>query len=164
VEALFAEHPRLRSTVQVHLAGPLPEHDRRSLPDGFVRYHGYVPHADAVALMRSADLLFLPLHDLPPGTRARIVPGKTYEYLASGRPILAALPDGDARDLLSGVERAFLCRPTDVGGMLDVLRVRLDAFRTGDPLPPWDDEAVRVYERRFLTARLAALFDDVLNA
>ncbi len=34
--------------------------------------------------MRSADLLFLPMQNLPPGVRATIVPGKTYEYLASG--------------------------------------------------------------------------------
>ena len=40
----------------------------------------------------------LPMQDLRAGVRATIVPGKTYEYLATGRPILAAVPDGDARD------------------------------------------------------------------
>ena len=61
--------------------------------------------------MRSADLLFLPMHDLPPGRRAGLVPYKTYEYLAAERPILAAVPDGDARDILSRVSHATLCRP-----------------------------------------------------
>ena len=51
--------------------------------------------------MRSADLLFLPMHDLPPGARAGLIPYKTYEYLAAGRPILAAVPDGDVRDMLA---------------------------------------------------------------
>jgi hypothetical protein len=60
----------------------------------------YVPPAESVALIRLADLLFLPMRDLPPGVRVTIVPGKTYEYLASRRPILAAVSDGDARDLL----------------------------------------------------------------
>ena len=65
----------------------------------------FIPHAGTIELMRSADLLFLPMHDLPPGRRAGLVPQKTYEYLAARRPILAAVPDGDARDLLeaSGV-------------------------------------------------------------
>jgi glycosyltransferase involved in cell wall biosynthesis len=164
VEGLLAERPELRSTVEVHLAGPLSERDRLSLPEDLVRYHGYLPHAQAVALMRSADLLFLPLHDLPPGTRARIVPGKTYEYLASGRPILAALPDGDARDLLSRTEGAFVCRPADVAGMRDVLRDRVRAFEDGEPIAPRNGDSIRPYERRTLTARLAALFEDVLRS
>ena len=62
---------------------------------------GYLAHDETVALLRSADLLFLPMHDLPEGRRATIVPGKTYEYLASRRLILAVVPDGDARDLLA---------------------------------------------------------------
>ena len=32
-----------------------------------VRHHGYLEHGESLALMRSADLLFLPMHDLPPG-------------------------------------------------------------------------------------------------
>ncbi len=67
--------------------------------------------------MRSADLLFLPMHDLPAGRRAGLVPQKTYEYLAAGRPILAAVPDGDARDLLDASGVARLCRPADAAAM-----------------------------------------------
>jgi glycosyltransferase involved in cell wall biosynthesis len=163
VDRLLADRPELRSTIQVHLAGPLSELDRLELPEGLVRYHGYLPHADAISLMRSADLLFLPLHDLPRGSRARIVPGKTYEYLASGRPILAALPDGDARDLLSGTESAYVCRPTDVAGMQAVLEERVQAFRDGVPAAARDADGIGRYERRALTGRLAALFDDALD-
>ena len=64
------------------------------------RIHGYVTHLQALTLIRSADLLFLPMQNLPPGRRSSTVPGKTYEYLASGRPILGAVPPGDALDLL----------------------------------------------------------------
>ena len=66
--------------------------------------------------MRSADLLFLPMHDLPEGTRAGLIPYKTYEYLGARRPILAAVPDGDVRDMLAPLERVWLVRPADVDG------------------------------------------------
>ena len=46
-------------------------------------------------------MLFLPMQELPRGHRGRMVPCKGYEYLASGRPILAALPEGDGRDAFS---------------------------------------------------------------
>ena len=101
IDRLIAADASVAERLELHLAGILSEADvevaRRS---PVVRMPGYLPHAETVALLSSADLLFLPMHDLPKGARATIVPGKTYEYLASGRPILAAVPDGDARDLL----------------------------------------------------------------
>ena len=111
--------------------------------------------------MRGADLLFLPMHNLPSGYRARIVPGKTYEYLASGRPILAAVPDGDARDLLERAGTAFLTRPDDVDAMSAVI---VDAVRRRDrqTRPAPDPELLAGYERRKLTRRLAELFDGVI--
>ena len=83
--------PELASSIELHLAGVLTEADRRvAATSDLVRTHGFVTHGESVALMRGADLLFLPMQDLPHGVRATIVPGKTYEYLAAGRPILAA--------------------------------------------------------------------------
>src|SRR5205823_1977284 len=83
-----------------------------------IRFSGYVSHHESVELIRTADLLFLPMHNLPAGKRSRIVPGKTYEYMATGRPILAAVPEGDARDYLEKSGTAFICKPDDVDHMV----------------------------------------------
>jgi glycosyltransferase involved in cell wall biosynthesis len=156
VDRLLAERPELRGAVEVHLAGVAAgAGDDR----GVARRRGYLAHADTLALMRSADLLFLPMHDLPPGTRARIVPGKTYEYLATGRPILAAVPDGDARDLLARAGGVTLCRPSDVAAMARAIAARID-----DGGGVRDTALLRRYERSALTADLAGLFDRVLGA
>ena len=79
----------------------------------FVHARGYLDHDSAVSFIREADALFLPLGGLVAGDRSLIVPGKTYEYLVAGPPIVGALPDGDARDLVSRSSRAFLCDPCD---------------------------------------------------
>ena len=101
VERLRATDPELAASIEIHLAGVLTDSDREIASACLdVQLHGYVTHAESIELMRTADLLFLPMQNLPAGTRATIVPGKTYEYLASGTPILAAVPDGDARDIL----------------------------------------------------------------
>ena len=57
-----------------------------------------------------------PTQNFPPGVRATIVPGKTYEYLASGTTILGAVPEGDARDILTEAGNAVIVRPEDVDG------------------------------------------------
>lgn len=115
---------------------------------------GYRSHAETVAAMRRADALFLTLHGLAPGRRARIVPGKTYEYLRSGRPMLACLPPGDAEDLVRTAPRAWLAAPTDAGAIARQLVDLYAQWRGGmlrrPMLPSWIED----YERRHLTGEL----------
>jgi glycosyltransferase involved in cell wall biosynthesis len=144
--------PGLHRRIELHLAGVLSQEDLDvAQRAATVRTHGYLSHDDAVALMRSADLLFLPMHNLPSGRRATIVPGKTYEYLASSRPILAAVPDGDARDLLGRAEGVWLCRPDDATAMAEAI-----AMAASSPAAAHSREQVlEPYERRHLTRQLA---------
>ncbi|MEA2395627.1 MAG: hypothetical protein QOJ82_3518, partial [Solirubrobacteraceae bacterium] len=85
---LAASDPALVAGVEVQLAGVLTDADREiAAGSPFPRLLGYRSHEETIALIRSADLLFLPMHDLAPGHRAGLTPGKAYEYIASGRPI-----------------------------------------------------------------------------
>jgi glycosyltransferase involved in cell wall biosynthesis len=163
VSRLFGQRPELRGHVEVHLAGDMDTADSAAVDANTVVQHGYLTHDAAVRLMQSADLLFLPMHGLPEGHRARIVPGKTYEYLASRRPILAAVPEGDARDLLLRAGSAFVCGPSDVDGMAGVIGAQVDRWRRGEAAPAPDEQVLAGYERRALTARLAEVLDGVVS-
>ena len=152
VERLLERDPSLRNRLEVHFAGVLSETDRRlaaSSPASVL--HGYLSHADSIALMRSADLLFLPMQNLPPGRRSSTVPGKTYEYLASGRPILAAVPPGDARDTILSAGHT-VCDPDDTDAIAETIASYLN--KRGDE-PEVNMELVRCFERRELTRQLA---------
>jgi glycosyltransferase involved in cell wall biosynthesis len=163
LERVRAADPVGGARLELHLAGVLSEADRAAAGTGatMIREHGYLPHAKTTALMRSADLLFLPMHDLPEGQRSRIVPGKTYEYLAAGSPILAAVPDGDARDILAGMENVHLCRPRAVDCMASAIAAEL---QRGEPAAGRASSALAPYERRALTRRLAGVFDLAADA
>ncbi|MEA2256574.1 MAG: hypothetical protein QOG35_2619 [Solirubrobacteraceae bacterium] len=161
---LAADDPALVAGVEVQLAGVLTDADREiAAQSRFARLLGYRSHEETIALIRSADLLFLPMHDLAPGHRAGLTPGKAYEYVASGRPILGAVPDGDARELLERVGTARLCRPADVEAMTELLRDAITARRAGRPDPAARADVVAPYERRALTGALAGVLDEVLG-
>jgi glycosyltransferase involved in cell wall biosynthesis len=54
-----------------------------------------------------------------------VLSGKVFEYLAAGRPILAAVPpDGAAADLIRETGAGVVVAPDDVGGM----RLALESF------------------------------------
>jgi glycosyltransferase involved in cell wall biosynthesis len=162
VERVRRERPDVAERLELHFAGVLSPRDLAAAHQSpATKIHGFVPHTESIALMRSADLLFLPMHALPEGVRATVVPGKTYEYLASGRPILAAVPEGDAHDLLSAAGTALLCRPNDVGGMASAIVEAYERRLSGRTLSAPPTQLLQRYEYRNLARDLASVFDDL---
>jgi glycosyltransferase involved in cell wall biosynthesis len=160
VRQVIEQDATAQGAVEVWLAGVVSETDRHAAePYEFVQMPGYMPHDRTLSLLLSADLLFLPMHELPPGSRAGIVPGKTYEYLGSGRPILAAVPAGDARDLLERSGGALICPPRGVACMADAISGQLARRRSDGEPPRPRQEIVASYEYRVLARRLADVFD-----
>jgi glycosyltransferase involved in cell wall biosynthesis len=86
---------------------------------GCVEELAYVEHRDAVALMRSADLLLANLADLPGAER--VLPAKAFEYLAVGKPILAVTPCGELWDLLKKRAGTALFNPSNAAGIAEFL-------------------------------------------
>jgi glycosyltransferase involved in cell wall biosynthesis len=113
-------------------------------------------HRDAVAAMLSARVLLLLEQD---SERGRLVlPGKAFEYLRAGRPILAVVPRGGAaarfvRETGAGIA----VDPASPGEIAEGLARLLD----GEPGPRPTVASAARYERRVLTAELGALFDAV---
>ena len=160
IAAMLHRHPERRSRLKLVLAGTVTPDDREATRacglDDVTDFRGYVEHHESVSLLCRADLLFLPLHDVAASRPVGIVPGKTYEYLASGRPILAALPPGDARDFVAAASNSTVVPPTDVAAMetcLDQAFARWLAHGGTATVPA---AAFSRFERRELTARLAA--------
>jgi glycosyltransferase involved in cell wall biosynthesis len=166
LDRLVERQPELRRRIRLHLAGPLTAREQAVLERArcrdLVEAHGYVPHEQSLALVRSADALFLPLHRRPDGGRSTIMPAKLYEYLASGRPILAALPDGDARDLLEGADWTTIRAPDDVEGIARGLLSLLERMRERRGTSADRRSLLPDLERPHLAGRLAETFDRVL--
>jgi len=162
IDRVVARAPAVSRRIELILAGALSAADLQvATRSPLVRIVGYQSHGAAVALMRSADLLFLPMQNLRPGKRATIVPGKTYEYLAAGPPILAAVPSGDARDLLLEAGTAHVCAPDDVEGMAGAIESELRGTSALRPGPP--RELLERIERRTLAADFASVLDAVIQ-
>jgi hypothetical protein len=144
------------------LAGRLTDADRAvvaGLP--IVHEHGFLAHRQTIELITSADLLFLPMHDVPRGRRVAIVPCKTYEYLGSRRPILAAVPEGDARDFLAAYGPAHICRPSDVAGIKEGMVEALERADAGVAPPTVNEDLLTRLERRHLAREVAAVIESV---
>src|SRR5207248_8686823 len=112
-----------------------------------VKVLGYRSHAESVNWVESADVLFLPLHTPTDGGQALIVPGKTYEYLGSGRPILAMGPPGDMRDFVLGTRSGVAIDGDDVAGAASALGSLYAAKQAGRKPFNQDRKAITRFER-----------------
>jgi glycosyltransferase involved in cell wall biosynthesis len=124
-----------------------------------LRREGYVAHQTALQLMGTADELLLLLSDLPGAER--VMPAKTFEYLALNRPLLAVTPPGEVSELLADCPQASVFSPADVDGLTQHLRRRLEELKPQRGHAESSDfDAVR-FERRTLTQQLAEVLDEV---
>ena len=87
------------------------------------------------------------------------IPGKTYEYLRAGRPILALTPEGSLANFLRRACAGWVVNPKDDAGVLRAVRERYRQWKVGEPGPSADPEFVAGFDRRKLAGRLAELFD-----
>lgn len=167
IEQWIEQCPQIAENLELIFAGVTSEQDRTVVENSTIsqltHFTGYIPHVESVRLIRTADLLFLPMHNLAGGRRSRIVPGKTYEYMAAGRPILAAVPKGDARDFLKRSGVALLTEPDDVAGIVRHLNDTFSAWKKGISLTVPDYNFIREFDRVTLTQQLADFFNQILR-
>jgi glycosyltransferase involved in cell wall biosynthesis len=125
----------------------------------FVEERGRVTHAEALGLMAGASVLYLPVSK---GLyEYASIPGKLFEYLASGRPVLAsALGHSEVAAALNHVGGALRLEPGDVGALADVLEQLCRAGSEG-LFSRRDPEALASYKRGNLAKQLSLALDAI---
>lgn len=125
-----------------------------------IRIIDQVPHSEALRFMRTASLLYLK-QGFEPGVSDYIaVAAKTYEYLATGLPILADGPAGDNIDVVrEHAARSYIVTDADTASMEQALR-KAYAERA-EVEPTVTDGFVQAFDRNHLTARLATILNAV---
>lgn len=119
-----------------------------------------VGHAAALDAIRHASLLYLKQGHEPGVKTYLAVASKTYEYLATGLPILADCPESDNMELVRRyASRAHL---VPSGSAEDLARAISAAYDERTRMVPRIDPAfVHEFARETLTARLAGVLNEV---
>ena len=145
----------LEAPLRLTLVGKVDPRPARQLeeleaPSVRIDYLPFLPHADAIQHMRRSSVLLLVIPDAP-GTRGH-VPGKLFEYIASGTPVLSLGPvDGEAASILRDCGTGATFHPDDRQGILHFLR----ACRNGTPPLHRNPMRIAAYSRTSLTRLLA---------
>ena len=123
----------------------------------------YAPRVESLELQRDSDALLLLIPEA--GGRGKgVLSGKVFEYLASGRPILAAVPpDGAAAELIRETGAGVVVPPDDVDALKAALVELEGRFRDGGlPDVELPEEARERLSRRARCEETAELLRSLL--
>jgi glycosyltransferase involved in cell wall biosynthesis len=152
--------PRLGAALEVRFAGRIveTEADAFESSEAFgVERLGYLPHADALALLAKSHLALCLLADLPGSER--IYPAKIFEIMRLGRPALVLTPEGALARLVRRHRLGEIVAPDDAAGIAAALERSVRAFVAGTL--PLVSEAIEI--ERFDRRRLAGEFARTLE-
>jgi glycosyltransferase involved in cell wall biosynthesis len=159
LKSLLDRRPDLRSRVRLRLVGRIEHAIAQVLEEeqvvGVTQVTGYLPHTEAIAYTKSADLLLLIIKsDLDPGRDVITIPGKFFEYMASRRPILYLGPQSEASAILerTGQGKAVSLDRDEIARELE--------RNIDEPVAGGIDQTiVDSYERRDQARRMAQVLD-----
>lgn len=157
-------NPEFKKMLRIRLVGKTDAEVIASIRDAGLDAHlfdlGYQPHQTAVREQKGATILMLPLRKEP--EYGAVLPGKLFEYLASGRPILGiGQSDGAMARILCQTKTGKTFEWDDAEGIRGFLDAGWKAFLDGGP----ENEAADIekYSRRSLAARMASLLESVIK-
>ena len=122
-----------------------------------VKFLDQIPHTQVLAGYGSTDLQLLVLAHtaIAPGN----LPGKFFEYLASGKPILGIGPvNGDASEILNQTKAGVIVERTDTAGIKAALLSYYQNWKEGITI---NSSAIDKYSRKHLTYKLIEVLEEL---
>ncbi len=158
--------PSFRNDLEIKLVGKVDQSiiddiSAFNLSDLLTRVD-YVDHDKVALLMKQTAVLLLVINKDSPNAKG-ILTGKFFEYLASGRPILAIGPaDGDLAGILKETQAGFISEYDDLEGIKKIVLMLyakyLDNDLTNSP------KGIGKYSRKNLTSTLAEVLNKMIEA
>ena len=121
----------------------------------------YIPHEKVIIEQSSSQVLLLFVNNSP--NAKGILTGKIFEYMASGRPILAIGPkDGDTAIILDETKSGTIVDFEDKDGMKEIILDLFNKYKENQLITK-ENESVKKYSRRALAKEYVNLIERILK-
>ena len=160
VQAAMVAEPAVQQKLKIRLIGPTDFSVRESVQkyglEANTEFIDFVPHSEAVLYQQQSQVLLLLINNSP--NARTIIPGKLYEYLGSGRPLLAIGPkDSDSAKVVELTKGGALHNYEDVEGLKNSILDFFAAYQNGDL--KGSAEGIQQFTRRHLAGEFAGLLE-----
>jgi len=165
VQKLVNDRQILPGELMVRMWGKINDLNKKQIKqfnlEEYFELEDYLPKSESIERLKSSDLLFLPLEKSNSQVHKTLfIPGKVFEYLNSGKPILALCETSDCRTILEKSGLGICTQPDDINLLSDlILRAIKDRTFISSFKPNLD--YIMQFDFREKTKELANIFDEV---
>ncbi len=167
LRAFFTENPHLRGRIQVDLVGYLEKEYQdwivQNQLEDVIKSWGYMEHESSICFLLKSHLL-LYLTGSNGDYWKGVVAGKLFEYLASGKPILALAPlNGESEKIIKQANSGWVIDLKDKPGIKNKLKEAYQLHAQGKLYLENDWSYIQNFERKKLTEKLSEVFNQCLK-
>ncbi len=156
---LFKEKPELSSRIEALFVGNFRDENLKLVEQlglkDVVTVAGYVPHQECIRYLKDSDLLWMIVGD-DVGS-----PGKAYEYIGAGKPILGCVPEGFLKQTILEAGGTVV-PPKDVPAIKQAIESYYKQFQSGT-LKSLSQDVMEKYNRVNLTGSLVKVFNSIFE-
>lgn len=156
-------HPELAEKIHFVIVGHLFETHKNDIErldiKDMVTVTGFVPHKQSLAFAMGSDVLDFTLYSKGRGNRH--LPAKLFEYLATGKPILALAPPSDATDIVERTNTGISAMPEEPEEICEAILKLFESHQLGESFNFNEEETIK-YHQKNKTLELLSVFDRVL--
>jgi len=163
LDLFLATHKTSQSEIELNFIGAISTDIKKYLNQLFSKYkniyfRGYLNHKEAVEKIKRSTvlLLFLEKADNYHGH----IPGKLFEYLATGNYILGMGPEGDARRIVEDTKTGNITPDPDQ--FYKVLEDNFSEWKQKKSPHP-DFQKIKNYSRKKLTEKLTEIINSLID-
>lgn len=150
-------HDRPESRIKFVIQGDDGKRYRRVVQQAQDRFEwkGYLSHEASLHGLMQADVLWLHLSAMQ--HIDRVTPGKLFEYMGTGKPIFATIPEGVTAEMLRQYGPVSIVHSTRQEDIAQAVHA-FEQQRQQQSLPPVNRSFVESFDRERLTHRLEQIF------
>ena len=163
ISILLDDKPDLKQRIKLVFQGGLPGEavkliNRLGIQD-IIDNRGYVSHKKSITGLVSADILwFIVGHSK---NKEQVMTGKLFEYLATGKPIFALIPEnGSAAEVVKKYGCGFIADPHDPEEIAKIIGILLH-LKLKDQMPPVNHTYITTFNRRIIAGKVAEILDSI---
>lgn len=163
--------PNFDSEIEVTFVGDIDRQNSKIIKEVVTQFNlenvvnctNMVPHRKAIAEMNKFDVLLFLLGKASRGCPSSkgCFSGKLFEYLATGKPILALVEDGPVSDLIKTCRSGIIVDPENVDRIKEAILSYYNAHKKGELKIQPNRQIIARFERKELTKRLAGLLNEL---
>ena len=166
VQEFKESYPELTDRLQIRLWGlidPINKEQVEQFDIGeLVEIEGYFSKPESAARLAECDLLFLPLET---SDDPLFIPGKVFDYLRIGKPVLVLGPESDCTRILYKAGLGIRRDPEDAAGIAETLATLVEKKKELPERYQADTDYIEnTFHFSHLAQRMADVFEEVLKS